>query len=386
MSEDPVLALATMASWGPAFPRIARWTETGLRRIGAHADVVYIDRSPDGPGSDEPRAGGSGRVRRIELGATHARTALPRLARYLHDRRPSTTVATPGTIGCIAMAAGVLSGACVLPWEQTVPSLDRADVPRHLRLAAQACAALYHRAPTVVAVSGGVRDALVGPLPHRLDPERVVVVPNPVDADEIVRLAGAPVPRPVRMRLCAVGRLVSAKGFDVLVEALARADLGAAWELVIVGDGPLRNGVEQAVARHRLGAQVRLVGHLANPYPLVASADIVVQPSRWEGFGIAVLEALALGRPVIATSCPGGVAEILGGGRFGVLVPPGDADALAGGLRRLADDRRLRELLAELGPGRAADFSPVRVAGQLVDLARRGPHGAGRPPAPAPVR
>lgn len=380
--EDPFFALATMASWGPAFPRIARWVEAGLEEVGAHADVVYLDRPPVGAaGATGCRPdGGRGRVHRIALGAGRARSALPRLIGYLRDRRPAVTVATPGTIGCVAMVAGALARQRVLPWEQTVPRMDRADLPVRLRAAGRGVAACYARAPLVVTVSEGVRDALAAELAPRLGPDRFVVIPNPIDAEEVRRVATPPAPRSGRLRLCSIGRLVSAKGFDVLVDALALADLGEAWELVIVGEGPLRPEIERLVVERGLEEHVRLVGHVANPYPLLASADVAVQASRWEGFGIAVLEALALGVPLVATSCPGGVGEILADGRFGVLVPPGDPHELARAISATVDDRTLRDRLTELGPSRAASYSPARVATQMVDLAR----GAPRWPAPVP--
>lgn len=366
-----------MTSWGPAFPRIARWMGNGLGELGARADIVYLDQAPaELEGSRRPD-GHPSQVRQVELGARRARSALPRLVRYLHDRRPSVTLATPGTVGFLAILAGGLTRQRVLPWEQTVPLLDRADTPRRLGAVKRAADVVYGRAPLVVAVSQGVRDALVADLAPRLQPERLVVIPNPVDGDEIRRLAAPPAPRSRGLRLCSIGRLVTAKGFDVLIHAVSLARLGDDWELIIVGDGPLRSDIERSVAERGLSGHVHLVGRLTNPYPLLASADLAVQASRWEGFGIAVLEALALGVPLIATACPGGVPEILDHGRFGVLVAPDDPEELAGAIRLVLDDEGLRTRLAERGPSRASAYAPSRVAQQLVDLVDHAPYGAG---------
>lgn len=380
-SGRPLVAFAVMTSWGPAYPRIARWMRTGLREVGARADVVYIDRATSDPVRDHrPATDDDSRVRQVVLGARRARVAIPRLVGYLRDVQPSMTLVTPGgAIGAIAVVAGALARQQVLPWETTVPLMDLADVPRYLGTVKRVTDRLYGHAPRVVAVSHGVRDALIADLGARIGPDRFVVIPNPVDGDEVRRLASPRAARTGRLRLCSVGRLASAKGFDVLIRALALADLGEAWELVIVGDGPLRSQIERSVAQLGLVDHVRLVGHLANPYPVLASADIAVQASRWEGFGVAALEALALGVPLIATSCPGGMAEILDGGQFGILVPPDDAHELARAIRKVADDKELRGRLTELGLARAAAYAPGRIAQQVVDLATHAPFSAGRP-------
>jgi glycosyltransferase involved in cell wall biosynthesis len=96
---------------------------------------------------------------------------------------------------------------------------------------------------------------------------------------------------------------------------------------------------------------------------------VAVQASRWEGFGVAILEALSLGVPQIATDCPGGISEVLGHGEYGLLVPPDSAAELAVAIGRLASDKQLRKTLAERGPTRAAMYAPARVAAQMVALA-----------------
>lgn len=394
VSERPLLSVVTMTRWGPAFPRIARWLAAGFREIGAQADVVYVDRRPPlfdpDLGLQGPTGDPAGPTRELELGATRARAALPRLVGYLRDRRPLVTVATPGTIGGLAIAAGMATGCRVVPWEQTVPLMDQADVPRAVRPVKAVTNVLYRRAPRIIAVSEGVREALVEELGPRIPADRFVVVPNPLDVAEIGRLARPAAQGDGRFRMCTIGRLVSAKGFDVLIDALAEARLSTPWELVLIGDGPLRQDLERQVAARGLGDNVRFAGNVDNPYPLLASADLAVQASRWEGFGIAVLEALALGVPIIATTCPGGVADILDGGRYGVLVPPGDVAGLAEALRTVSADGGLRERLAADGVRRAASYGPGEVAGRMVAIAREiagvAP-SSGRPPGTAgPVR
>ncbi len=371
-SEPPLVAVTTMTSWGPVYGRIARWLGTGFAEIGVRADIVCLGEADQGlPAFGTGRSAEPTSVRQVELGLRRARWALPRMVQYLREERPSMTLATPGAIGSVGVIAGKVTGQPAVPWVSTVPRLDNADLPRYLRTHRYLSDRLHARAPKVAAVSNGVRDAIAADLAELMDPDEIVVIPNPVDADEVCRLGRPAAMRSSRLRLCSVGRLAQAKGFDVLMEALARASLGKAWELLIVGDGPLRARLERRAAELKLDENVHFLGWLENPYPVLASADIAVTASRWEGFGVAMLEAMALGVPQVGTDCPGGVAEVLDNGTYGVLVPPEDPIALGEALKRLGDDKDLRARMGELGTVRAAHFSPARVAAQVADLAEQ---------------
>lgn len=371
-SDSPTVAVVTMASWGPVYPRIARWLGAGLAEIGARADVVFIDRpvaarSPTGgPGAGSAPAD----VREVALGVGHVRWCLPALAAYMAARTPAITVATPGAIGTAALLAGRVVGLDVVPWISTIPRLDRADISALPRCAEMLSGRVHRRAGRIAAVSAGVRDALVSAFGPRLPSGGIVVLPNPADASEIRRSSMPHAGRNGRLRLCAVGRLVRAKGFDVLVDALSVAHLGRHWELLIIGEGPMRASLEHRIGARGLGDHVRLLGSLDNPYPVLASADIALSASRWEGFGVVVLEALALGVPQVATTCPGGVAEILGDGTYGVLVPPDDPVALAEGLGALADDRQRRADLAAKGRHRVTSYAPRIIAEQVFGMVK----------------
>jgi glycosyltransferase involved in cell wall biosynthesis len=281
------------------------------------------------------------------------------------------TLATPGAIGLLSVLAGHLAGQAVVPWEATVPRLDTEDLPPRIRPYRPASTFVYPSAARVAAVSHAVRDALAVDLHARMPLEHLVVIPNPVDGDEIRRRAQPRLARGTRLRFCSIGRLVTAKGFDVLVNAFARAELGQAWELLIVGDGPRRRELQRLVAHRGLDDHVRFLGWVENPYPVLASADVAVNASRWEGFGMVISEALALGIPQVATNCPGGVAESLGHGEFGVLARPDDAADLAVAIRRVAEDSELRRTMAERGPHRAAQYAPPLVAELVVQLAEQ---------------
>lgn len=172
---------------------------------------------------------------------------------------------------------------------------------------------------------------------------RASVIPNGVDLGRFT-LAG---PGP-GTRVLAVGRDVPQKGFDVLVGALPPG-----VQLRIAGDGP-RRGV-QATG----GATVEWLGPRDDIPALLAESDVLVVPSRWEGFGLAALEGMAAGVTVIASRVDG-LAEVVGDA--GVLVPPGDGPALRAALERVSADPALRAQCRVAGPARAEGFSFDRCA------------------------
>ncbi|WP_144637729.1 glycosyltransferase [Bordetella genomosp. 13] len=226
----------------------------------------------------------------------------------------------------------------------------------------------YGRHDRVVGVSRGVVDDLVAMAPSLRPKCRHVY--NGVALAQVraqARACPAPLDDDGTVYVVAVGRLVEGKGFATLIAAAQLLDDPGIC-IIVVGDGPLRADLEAEIARVRPGSPVHLAGHADNPFPMLAAADIFVSVSERESFGLALVEALCLGVPVVATDCPSGPAEILQDGRFGELVPVGDAAAVARVIGALARDPARRRLLACLGPRRAAEFSLERHCSQVADL------------------
>ncbi|HEU4673341.1 MAG TPA: glycosyltransferase, partial [Candidatus Limnocylindrales bacterium] len=158
-------------------------------------------------------------------------------------------------------------------------------------------------------------------------------------------------------RVVVVASLQPQKGHLVLVDALAAlARDRVSFEAWLVGEGPERAAIEQAIARHGLGDGVRLLGTLGRDRVAaeIRAADVVVQPSivlpsgKTEGIPVALMEALAAERAVVATDVAG-VSELVRDGETGLLVRSGDADALAGAIGRLLGDPDLRARLGRAG-------------------------------------
>jgi glycosyltransferase involved in cell wall biosynthesis len=160
---------------------------------------------------------------------------------------------------------------------------------------------------------------------------------------------------PTSFVVLAVSALTREKGMDILVDAMADARIASAdIHCVIAGDGPERGALATRSGAHGTARSVHFMGHVTDPLPLIAGSGVLAMPSREEAFGSTILDALALGIPVIGTHV-GGIPEALAHGG-GVTVPPEDAPALAQEIHRLAVDRNLRNSMSRNASDAAWNF------------------------------
>lgn len=284
--------------------------------------------------------------------------ALVKLVRLVHREKPDAVISFMLRSNVINLVAK----ACVPRWPRTVvserTSLKRSYIGRSARRIRLVVRWLYALADAIVAVSVGVADELkeLG-----APADRLVVIPNPVSVADLEAQAASGLPHPWSQRpgplLVTVGRLSPEKGHAVLLRALRRVRERFPARLVVMGDGPERALLEAEAARLGVQDAVAWAGYNPNPFPTVARADVFVLPSLWEGFPNALLEAMALGRPVVATACHLGPRDLLGDGAHGLLVPPGDAEALAAGVERLLASEGLRREYGARARRRAADYA-----------------------------
>ncbi len=265
--------------------------------------------------------------------------AAARLARLARAHRSDVVHAVEAIPASIAGVTGLLPGhptATVYHWQHSLS----VGAQRRLSRAAGA---------TVDAIVACSESAASYAISEERAPERKVrVVHNgvtPLRAVERSELAqiradlGIP---PSTSVVTAVARLRPEKGLDVLIEAVGEVDQPAsAVALVLAGAGP--DEARLRALAGDAGAAVHFVGHQDDVAPWFALGDVVAMPSRREAFGFSAAEAMACGRPLVASSV-GGLPELVEQGKTGLLVPPDDRPALAGAIRDLlaADARRLK--------------------------------------------
>jgi glycosyltransferase involved in cell wall biosynthesis len=222
----------------------------------------------------------------------------------------------------------------------------------------------------VVAVSRGVADDLTNSC--RIPRDRITVIYNPVITERFQEQLNQPLQHhwlddPSVPVFITVGRLVPQKDHVMLLKALAIYRRRAPARLIILGVGPLRETLEQLAQELGIADAVEFAGFQENPLPWIKRASAMILSSRFEGFGNVLVEALGCGTPVISTNCPFGPDEILDNGRYGVLVPVGDAEALAAAM---ASDLR-NTWPSALLRNRALNFTVNSTVNQYLDLFRK---------------
>ncbi|WP_309730550.1 glycosyltransferase family 4 protein [Chamaesiphon sp. OTE_75_metabat_556] len=186
-----------------------------------------------------------------------------------------------------------------------------------------------------------------------------MVMPNPVTTPPPAASDGRLVKVP---SLIAIGRLHPQKGFDLLLQAFDRIQAKYPdWQIVILGEGPMRAELEALRSQLNLTDRVHLPGLVTNVPEYLHQADLFVMPSRFEGFPMALCEAMACGLPVLAADCLSGPRDIIEDGVNGVLVATEDVDALAAGLDALMSDPAKRQQLAQAAPEILDRFGVDRV-------------------------
>lgn len=229
-------------------------------------------------------------------------------------------------------------------WSDRIVTLTERGTEEHLALG------IGRREQYVAVPSGVPTDAIRAAAPRRDDARRALGLP----ADAFV--------------VVAVGRLVYVKGFDVLIAALPRlraAVPGA--RVVVVGDGPEHAALSAQAGGLGVADMLRLAGPAADVTPFLAAGDVLAAPSRNEGMGRVLIEAMALGVPVVGAAV-GGIPSVIGDGAAGRLVPPEDPAALARALVELGEDACLRAKLGTAARARAEAFSTTVAAVRMRAL------------------
>jgi glycosyltransferase involved in cell wall biosynthesis len=316
---------------------------------------------------------GNAQVYRFASLATGALLAPGNVLAMLQRFRPHVVLSFRKGMSIITLAAVTLYGRSRVRWiaregNNTLAVIDdEVQSPlarRSVRLITALC---YRSADRLLTLCHEMADDLQRQL--QLDPARVRTIHNAVDISEVQRRAVEPTTLElVGPYVIGVGRLERQKGFDVLLRAFAQSRLRDTHRLVLIGEGS-HGGALEALARE-LGVQQRLVlpGWQDNPWSLMRRADLFVLPSRWEGFGNVVIEAMASGVPVIVSDCSYGPKEIVRDGQDGLVVPTEDVAATCVAIERVSQDAALRERLVTSASERAREFDVPRIVARYQAL------------------
>jgi glycosyltransferase involved in cell wall biosynthesis len=306
----------------------------GMDLVLARAEGPLLDKIPDS-------------VRLVDLKASRVISSTPALVRYLRHERPIALLSILHA-NITALWAARLAGfplRVILAEHNTLTSVATGvDDPRwHLypRLARW----FYPWADGIIAVSGGVAEDLAQLI--KIPRERIRVIYNPIVTPALFEKSTALLEHPWFKSgeppvLLAAGRLTAQKGFDVLIRAFAQVRKDHRARLLILGEGEEHLALEALIREYGLEKDISMPGFVPNPYPYMAHAAAFVLSSRWEGLPTVLVEAMALGMPIISTDCPSGPREILQDGKYGQLVPVDDPFSLAAAIGKSLTTNVLR--------------------------------------------
>lgn len=310
-------------------------------------------------------------VRVIDLRSPRVFSAILPLARYLRREAPVALLAMMTHANVAAVIAKSLARVkcrLVVSERSTISINARQAATVREKLIYRLAATVYPKADAIVAVS---REAATDLAEFTgLDPTRVGSIYNPFDLGRIDELSRedpghpwlSPGQPPV---IIAVGRLMPEKDFPTLLRAFADLRRHLKARLLILGEGDLRRELEDQAKQLGLEPdEFQMPGFVSNPYSYLSRASLFVLSSRWEGLPGVLIEALACGVPVVSTECRSGPKEILEDGRWGQLVPVGDARALGVAMQRALSGR---SGFVD-GRSRAREFSLEKTVSMYLDI------------------
>lgn len=286
------------------------------------------------------------------------------LRRALREIQPNIALAMMSTANVIlALAARGLSDVCAIGSERTFPP--------QLPLGAIWEALRRHTYGQLAAVVALTQECAYWIGEHS-SARRISVIPNPACwplPEHEPKKNRAEVCSSERRLLLAVGRLSKEKNFELLIDVFScLAEKHSDWDLVILGEGAERRGLEAQVEARRLGKRVFLPGRIGNVGAWYEQADLYVMTSRFEGFPNTLAEALSHGLAAVSFDCNTGPRDIIRHGIDGLLVPPGDARELMSALGKMMGDGALRERLSSQAVEARERFSIEKIACMWEDL------------------
>jgi glycosyltransferase involved in cell wall biosynthesis len=298
-----------------------------------------------------------------------------KLARRIRKSKPDTILSFLSSTNVTVILAKFFSGMkCrVLLSEHNYPSVTIRN-EMYGRITGIFMKKVYPKADKIIAVSEGVKRDLIDRF--SIQEEKIQVIYNPVDVEEIERLSRDSVSHQWFTKnehiIISAGRLTKLKGYAYLIKAFSLVRKRLPCRLLIVGEGEEREKLVRMAGRLNLDSDIEFLGFQKNPFKYMVNSTVFVSSSLSEGFGNTIVEAMALGLPVIATDCPSGPSEIIRSGGNGILVPVGDETLMAEAIVEVLSNNQLRRKLGEGAKIRASAFSIDRIKRYYSDLLFQG--------------
>ena len=276
-----------------------------------------------------------------EIGSRSFIYNIYRLYKHVKKNGTSHLVTTMRGPSIVALAVKIILGKNIkaVIREANTPSQEHAKRGLKHYLLNSVTSFLYGFADSIVCVSKGVEVDFKS-FYKKIDPAKISTIYNPVINDAFFEKADSVIPTdlPWPSTSCyfiAVGRFVEQKDYPTLLHAFNIISKTHNANLLILGDGPLRNQFVDDVKGLGLESRIFCPGFIDNPFPYMNAAHCYVLSSRWEGLPNALVQAVSLGLKTISTDCPSGPREILDGGKLGLLIPIQDVEALAEAMRQV---------------------------------------------------
>ncbi len=329
MTDPKRIACFFSTSGHSGVDRAAKHLIPALARRGYRVDLLKVRHH--GPELQEIPAG----VEVIDLGSRHTYGCVPGIVGYLRRKQPVVMLSDKDRVNRTALFARFLARVRtrLVFRSGTTISIDLATRgPLERWIQRNSMGRLYPYVDRVIVTGAGVADDMADYT--GLARGHIQVVPSPLVPQSLFEVT---LPRPdhpwfgnpsVPLILSA-GELCMRKDFETLIRAFARVRTQRPCRLMILGRGNYRERLLSLVGELGIAKDFSLPGFLPEPYAYMAHADLFASTSLWEGLGFVLIEALAMGTPVVSTDCPSGPREILADGRYGTLVPVGDDALLA---------------------------------------------------------
>lgn len=274
-------------------------------------------------------------IRIVDLGSAGVGGTVFALINYLQKSQPNSLLSALHYANEIAVWAkflGKVSTKIIVSEHNTFSEAIQHISPTKKLLLPLFVRYFYPWADGIVGVSKGVAEDLAKST--GLNSDRIQYIYNPVITSELLQKATETLDHPWFQPgeppvILGVGKLEAQKDFSTLIKAFAKVRKVRQVRLGILGWGPDEDSLTNLIQDYGLQDDAALLGYAVNPYPYMAKAAVFVLSSRWEGLPTVLIEAMAVGTPVISTNCKSGAAEILAEGRYGSLVPVGDSTAMA---------------------------------------------------------